>query len=105
MPTPTTPLNISVKSSTSATDGEKCKITNLTKGGNLTGTLESSECVFNLANTAYDGVWEAGDTILAEISGRLQGVNSGTLASKGLSLSITTSAIAESATVSLSVNL
>jgi len=105
MPSPTvTPMNVAITSSTATYQGEKVKIWNITRGEFIIGTFsDDEECVLNPHET-YTG-WVSGDSIQIEVNGRLQGVATGTLGSKGLSKTVTTSAIAESASVSLSVNM
>lgn len=105
MPSPTvTPMNIAIKSSSATYEGEKVKVWNITRSQFIIGTFNSEgECVFNPKDTYSD--WESGDSIQVEVNGRLQGVKSGTLTSKGINIVVSTSAIAESATVNLSVNM
>ena len=99
-----TPMNISITSSASTYLGEKVKIWNITRGEFIIGTFSADgECILNPHDTYTD--WVSGDSIQVEVNGRLQGVKTGTLTSKGVKIAITTTAIAESASVNLSVNM
>lgn len=99
-----TPMNIEVKSSTTTSAGEKVKIRNLTRSQVIEGTFNNNgECGIAPHDTYTS--WVSGDSIQVEVNGRLQGVKTATLATKGAKILVTTTAIAESASVSLSVNM
>jgi len=97
MPTPTTKFTIGIKSSTSINVGERCKVTNLTSGGNIIGEFGSgNECVLHPATE-----WKEGDSLIAEISGRLKGSETGTISKGGAKITVTTAADTTSPAVSL----
>lgn len=103
MPT-STPMNIVITSSSATYEGEKVKIWNITKGEFIIGTFSADEeCIVAPHDTYPD--WASGDSIQIEVNGRLQGVGTGTLTNKGVEIAVTTTAIAESASISLSVNM
>jgi len=105
MPTPTkTGMSIAIKASVTSYSGEKVKITNLTKNQIITATMEDGQVALNPKDT-YTG-WASGDSIQAEINGRIIEIGTGTLAAKGISLNLTNIATpATSASADYSVSM
>lgn len=97
MPTPITKYTIGVKSSTSVNVGERCKVTNLTSGGTITGEFKSgNECLLYPTTE-----WSEGDSLIAEVSGRLKGSKTATLSKGGAKITVTTAADTTSPAVDL----
>ncbi len=67
----------------SANIGEYVIIRNITRGGKLTGALKGKDKSIAF-NPAPDLQWQDGDTIQAEIRGRLQGVKQKVIRSGGV---------------------
>ena len=92
---------LNIKSSTSASAGEKVKVTNLTKGGTIYSEFNNKgECIINPKDNGQTS-WVSGDSLVATVQGRLKGVGTATLTTKGVKISITTSADTSTADVSL----
>ena len=92
-------LTIGIKSSTSISAGEFVKITNFTKGGTLRATADSTgETIFAIPS---DLDWENGDICSVEISGRLLGSKTVTIAKGGIATTVTTSADSDQPAVDL----
>lgn len=100
MPTTKKSFGIGVKSSASTNKGEKCKVTNFTSGGTITGEFTASnECVMNPADSNL--TWSNGDTLMVEVSGRLLGSKQVTLTKGGINAEVTTAADTSSPAISL----
>ena len=95
MPTPPSQLKIVLKSSTATNAGEKVKVTNLTRSGTIYSVFDADKgCIIEPKDEGQTN-WESGDSVIAEVHGRLQGYGTGTLATKGVTISLTTSADAD----------
>lgn len=96
-----TPMNVTIVSSSATTKGEKVKVTNLTRSGVIYGEFDSNKgCIINPKDNGYTA-WVKGDSLIAEVHGRLQGNATGTLDTKGVKITITTAADTSSAAVDL----
>lgn len=95
MPTVPTPMNITVSSSTATLSGEKVKITNLSRSGVVYlefGTDADGSISFNPANEDASTSWVVGDSLIAEMHGRMQGYGTGKITTKGVKITMTTAA-------------
>ena len=91
------PMNITIKSSATTYAGERVRVTNLTSGGTLTGEFNANgECIIHPVSG-----WNTGDSVIAEVHGRLQGNKTVTLKASGVTLTITTAADTASSAVDL----
>lgn len=76
---------------TNGTAGEVVKVTNLTTGGTVSGKIDSNKQV--ALNSAESGVeWANGNVVQAEINGRINGVQTGTITSGGVKITLGASA-------------
>lgn len=100
MPTPYTKYTIAVKSSTGINIGATCTISNLTRGGTISGEFRTgNECVLDPANSKLN--WVVGDKLMIEVSGRLLGSKQITLVRGGQKVDLTTTADASSPAIDL----
>lgn len=84
---PNEPLVLKILTTSATNAGEKIVVRNLTRLNKIIGTLNGKkECIISPHST-HPG-WAAGDTIIVEIHGRLQGYVTGTLTAKGGTLTI-----------------
>ncbi len=101
MATPKHAITIGIKSSTSISAGEFVKVTNLTKGGTLRGTADSTGETILTIPPDFEFQWENGDDCSVEVSGRLIGSKTVKIAKGGITTTVTTSADASSPAVDL----
>ena len=101
MPAPKHPIVIGVKSSTSISEGEFIKVTNLTSGGTLRGPVDSSGEVLLTPPPDFGFTWANGDKVSVEVNGRLIGSGVTTIAKGGANFEVTTAADASSPAVDL----
>ncbi|KKN53829.1 hypothetical protein LCGC14_0598550 [marine sediment metagenome] len=93
MPVPYTSFNIGIKASTTLTQGEYAKVTNLTRGGTIRGQANSNgEVVLNPASSKL--AWQNGDKLSIEISGVTLGSASVTITRGGTRKTVTVTTIA-----------
>lgn len=102
MPTPTGIRLVKVKTKSTAYAGEYIKVTNLTSGGTIRKKIEGTtgEIIINPADEGQTA-WAVGDTIQAEINGRLLGYASGTMAKSGVTLTMNDAADTSSPAIDL----
>lgn len=90
MPTTPTLKNIRIKV-TNGTKGEYVTIWNSTKGERVRKELGTgADVVYNPANDDY--TWAKDDVIYAEIQGRINQINNGTITAGGVSITLSNSA-------------
>lgn len=87
---PTLTKTVAVSCS-AANEGEYVKITNLTSGGSFLVALDANKEVV-VSSETKNLSWADGDSIQAEIVGRVKGLASGTISKGRVSLSITAAA-------------
>ncbi len=101
MPVPTQPSIIKILSSVTTSKGEKVKVTNITKGGTIYSEFESDgSCIINYKDEGFTD-WVVGDTIIAEVHGRIQGYKSKALTAIETEFKMTSPADTASAAVDL----
>ena len=100
MPEPTGVLSIVIKTTSAANAGEKIKVVNLTNGGTIYGELNAKGEFEANALDSFSN-WTKGDTIVAEIHGRLQGYATDIMGAKGIKLTMNDAADTSSQGVDL----
>ena len=100
MPTPQKPMVIIVKAS-SASQYETVYVTNLTRGGTISKSLNASkEAIFNTKDESQTS-WASGDTILVSCRGLAKGSTTGTLTAGGAKVSLTVATDTSTSHISL----
>ncbi len=101
MAAPKHPIKIGVKSSTSISAGEFIKVTNLTSGGTLRGTADSTGEILFTQPPDFAFTWKNGDKCSIESNGRLIGSTVETISKGGIITTLTTAADTSSPAVNL----